>query len=96
MRKDSVDTKLVYTEFVKNVTISLPEDVLERLRDRAKEADKSLNAWLRDVLSREAGGGQEWFDNLMVTIDQISGPREPWTWNREDIYRERLDRYKPE
>ncbi|MEZ0326586.1 MAG: ribbon-helix-helix protein, CopG family [Fimbriimonas sp.] len=84
---------------MKNVTISLPDNVLEELRQEAKAEDKSLNAWLREVLSAHASRNTGWFDDLLATVDRVAaiepaGQAEPWTWNREDIYRERLDRYK--
>jgi plasmid stability protein len=43
---------LCYCEFVKNVTISLPDDVYRRARITAAERDTSLSALVRDLLMK--------------------------------------------
>jgi plasmid stability protein len=87
-------TKFVYTLFVKNVTISLPDEVLDKLRQRARESEKSLNAWLRDLLTREvAPADQDWqeFRRIAKEIreEQANRLRPDWKWNREEIYEDR-------
>ncbi len=79
----------MYTEFVKNVTISLPESVLEKLRKKAKESNQSLNAWLREVLTQEVEG-DNWAEEYLKLSESTSTTREPWMWNREELYEERL------
>ena len=80
--------------FVKNVTISLPDQTLEALRAKARSSGKSLNAWLGDILKREATVDQAWmeeFERLTATCaDQVTGD---WPWNREEIYEERVPRH---
>ncbi len=44
----------MYTDFVKNVTISLDEDLLARSREKARDQGVSFNQWVRDLISREA------------------------------------------
>lgn len=47
---------LCYCEFVKNVTVSLPDDVYRRARITAAELDTSISALVRDFLMKlEAG-----------------------------------------
>jgi hypothetical protein len=47
---------LCYCEFVKNVTVSLPDDVYRRARITAAERDTSISALVRDFLMKlEAG-----------------------------------------
>lgn len=41
---------LCYCETVKNVTISLPDDVYRRARIKAAERDSSLSALVREIL----------------------------------------------
>jgi len=43
----------VYTEFVKNVTISLEEKLLEQVRARAQAMGKSLNEYARDLFDED-------------------------------------------
>jgi hypothetical protein len=83
---------------VKNLTISLPESTLEALREKAKSNGKSLNAWLRELLSREAIPDTSWLDAMRRSADSCANSvpdagRSAWTWNREEIYEERLLRH---
>jgi plasmid stability protein len=80
----------VYTMFVRNVTISLPDNVLEALRDRAKNEHKSLNAWLRDLLSKEIQETSPWAEEFNRIADEITVKAPEWKWNREDTYAERI------
>jgi plasmid stability protein len=38
---------------VKNITITLPEDVARWLRVRAAEDDRSVSRWIRELLERK-------------------------------------------
>ncbi|MGH9628942.1 MAG: hypothetical protein ACRD7E_11510, partial [Bryobacteraceae bacterium] len=48
-------TKIVYTGFVKNVTLTADEDLVERARLRAAKEKTTLNAAFREWLKRYAG-----------------------------------------
>jgi len=80
----------VYTDFVKNVTISLPEAVLEKLRERARSEKKSLNQWLRELLSKETDQDDGWSRSFLELADELSRDEGTRVWNREDAYAERL------
>lgn len=86
--------ELVYTDFVKNVTISLPDHTLEALREKARSSGKSLNAWLGEILKREATTDQAWMEDFervtSACADQVSGN---WRWNREEVHEERIPRH---
>ena len=45
-----INTNLVYTQFVKNVTISLDDDLLQRSRKFAGDQGMSFNEFVRDLL----------------------------------------------
>ena len=47
-----VDTKLVFHYFrdMKNVTVTLPEDVAQWLRVRAAESGRSVSKWLAELI----------------------------------------------
>lgn len=80
----------VYTEFVRNVTISLPEAVWEALRDRAKDHRKSLNAFIGEILARETSGNAAWLRDFEAATESHAVTAQPWEWNREDTYANRL------
>jgi len=83
--------EFVYTNIVKNVTISLPEGVLEALRLRADSERMSLNAWLRELLSREVQQeSTNWSDTFLELSGRLSKPAPEWTWSRDETYAERL------
>ena len=54
-------TKIVYTDGVKNITLSADADLIERARQVAKSEHKTLNAafreWLNDYTSRKGDVG---------------------------------------
>jgi len=81
---------LVHTIFVKNVTISLPEAVLENLREQARREKKSLNQWLRELLSKEASEDDGWAQSFLTHSDELARNEGARIWNREDAYAERL------
>ena len=82
-------TKSVYTIAVKNVTISLPEHVWEKLRKKARAADKSLNAFIGERLVDEVSEAQGLFADLEEIARNVRGTGKPWKWNREEIYEDR-------
>ncbi len=45
----------MYTEYVRNITLSAEEDLIERARLRAAHEKKTLNAAFREWLERYAG-----------------------------------------
>ena len=46
----------MYTRFVKNVTISLDERLLERAREKARVMGKSLNEYTRMLFQEDVDG----------------------------------------
>jgi len=82
--------EFVYTCVVKNVTISLPEPVLEGLRARARAEQKSLNAWLRELLSKEVKQSSNWVEEFNRIADAATVTAPEWKWSREETYAERL------
>jgi hypothetical protein len=69
----SVCTKIVYTIFVKNITLSADENLIEQARLVARSQHKTLNTafreWLR-TYTRQSGNVQE-FDALMRRLRHI-------------------------
>ncbi|HET7150126.1 MAG TPA: hypothetical protein VFI60_01845 [Candidatus Acidoferrum sp.] len=74
------DTKLVYTGFVKNITLSADPDLIEKARQVAKAERKTLNAafreWLASYASRQ--GDVEAHRALMERLKHINA-KGPYT-----------------
>jgi len=73
----SVCTKIVYTIFVKNITLSADEDLIEQARLVARSQHTTLNAAFREWLvsfTRQSGNVQE-FDALMRRLRHVNAGR---------------------
>jgi hypothetical protein len=72
-----VYTCLVYTIFVKNITLSADDDLIEKARQVARSESKTLNdafrEWLADYTAR-AGNVQE-YDALMERLRYVNAGR---------------------
>jgi hypothetical protein len=82
-----------------NLTITVDDDTLKRARMRALEEDTSVNAVLREYLEEYAGGRQEQIEAakriLESSRDSASGSGPGGRrWTREELYEERLGRYR--
>jgi hypothetical protein len=78
---------------VKNVTITLPDDVARRARIEAARADKSLSRFIADLLAKECKTVDP--TKLALLREFLDGPGWPSTGGalpkREEIYAERED-----
>ena len=75
---------------MKNITLSAPDDMIERARDYAKAHNTTLNQLMRDYLKQcieqfERESAADEF--LRVTERCASQPEAGWRFNREEIYR---------
>jgi hypothetical protein len=72
-----VYTKKVYTNLVKNITLSADESLIERARLVAQSESKTLNAafreWLQQYTTRSGGGAA--FDALMRRLGDVKPGR---------------------
>ena len=55
-----------YTAYMAQVTVYLPEDVLETARKRAGEQNSSLSAWISTLIRRESV--TEWPNSLVSLL----------------------------
>ena len=86
--------ELAYTLIVRNLTVSLPDAILEALRAKARASGKSLNAWVGEVLQREAVVDSTWAEDLSrITAACAEQVRSDWKWNRQDLYENRVSRH---
>jgi plasmid stability protein len=76
---------------MKNVTISLPEEVWAELRAKAAERQVSLNAYVGQILRRATEPGKEWSDRMQCLIREArleaqGKPEVTRNWTREELY----------
>lgn len=70
-------TVLVYTNIVRNITLSAEADLIERARQRAAQEKRTLNAAFREWLERYAATGtdHEEYTRLMKRLSHIRSGR---------------------
>lgn len=72
---------------MKNITLSMDDDLLEAGRKYAQEHNISFNALVRDLVSRTvAPESSVWVQELFAKIEKAQGHSGGETWNREDLY----------
>jgi plasmid stability protein len=80
---------------VKNITVSVPEEVYRRARVKAAEQDRSVSALVREFLTGLAGGesdferGKRLQDEVLATIRRFRGGRR---LTRDAVHRRRAVR----
>ena len=72
---------------MKNITLSMDDDLLKKGREYAKEHNLSLNSLVRLLLRRtvesEAG---KWTEECFEKMDHAGGRSGGRTWSRDDLY----------
>jgi hypothetical protein len=72
-----VHTLFVYTVYVKNITLSADDGLIEQARLLARSQHKTLNAMFREWLQQltsQSGGAQE-YDALMKRLKHVQAGR---------------------
>lgn len=83
-----------------NITLAVDEATVERAREIARQQGTSLNALIREyieLLANQPTGDElvKEFEEMWAEIDSLgSGSRRPYKFDREEIYEERIGRYK--
>ncbi|HRK20843.1 MAG TPA: hypothetical protein PLX06_03505 [Fimbriimonadaceae bacterium] len=73
---------------MKNVTITLEPFVLEAARKAAAAQGKSLNSFLRDLISRNVQRNPgEAMEEFFELVDSIGPSARGIDWKREELYR---------
>ena len=70
---------------MKNVTLSIPDELLAKSRDYAAEHNTSLNQMIRDILSNFVRK-KSTVEKLLEKSDAFSIETEAFKWNRDEIY----------
>ena len=81
----------VYTDTVRNITISVDDDLWRRVRDAADHEHVSMNAFIREVLGRTVKRPQDSAAARLAAFAEETGPAPAsWKWNREEIYEDAI------
>jgi hypothetical protein len=72
---------------MKNITISIEDDILEAGREYAKRHNVSLNSLIRRLLAQTVlPESQNWLEECFSLMDQVNANSHGQKWEREDIY----------
>ena len=73
-----------------NITLSIDEEIVKKVRKIAIDKDTTLTAMVRDYLttvaSSDAAARKAAAAKLMETFEKVSRDMGPRTWTREELY----------
>jgi hypothetical protein len=95
--EDGFDTGYVgtYPVFM-NITLSIDEQLVERVREKLRATGKTINQEIREHLQHIAGDdGQLEHDLEFFQSTAGQGNSNGWKWNRDELYEERLKWPRP-
>ena len=73
-----------------NITLSIDEEIVKKVRKIAIDKDTTLTAMVRDYLTSVAGSDaaarRADADKFLETFEKVSRDIGPKTWTREDLY----------
>ena len=80
-----------------NLTLAVDESLVERAREAARQQGTSLNALIREFIEQLAG--QASGEQLLAEFEALwaqdeGGSKGNYKFNRDELYADRLDRYK--
>lgn len=80
-----------------NITLSIDETIVKKVRKIAIDRDTTLNAMVREYLmsvaESDAAVRKEQADALIASTERLARDMGPRAWTRDDLYDERLGRY---
>ncbi len=72
---------------MKNITLSMDEELLKAGKKYAREHNTSFNALIRDLVKRTVCPDcSDWFADLKKKIDEAGGRSDGTPWKREEAY----------
>lgn len=75
-----------------NITLSVDEKIVAKVRARLRSVGKSLNQEIRDHLQQIAG--EDDVEREIEFFVKTSGQGKPaanWKWNRDEVYEDRIE-----
>jgi len=84
-------TKLVYTEFVKNITISVDDDLWTRVKHAAADEHISMNAFIQSLLANSVKRNTVSPTAKLIALSEESTQKgAAWKWSRDEIYEDAI------
>ena len=72
---------------MKNITLSIPDELIKQGREYAVKHGTTLNALIRKLLKSTVEGGQQTkVKQIIIEMQQLKSPKKSINWNREDLY----------
>ncbi|MFN3175406.1 MAG: CopG family ribbon-helix-helix protein [Phaeodactylibacter xiamenensis] len=72
---------------MKNITLSIPDELLEKSRAYAKLHGTSLNEFVRELLRRHVATSTiSPTEKLLERSNSLSISTKKWKWNRNELY----------
>ena len=73
---------------MKNITLSMDENLLKAGRQYAKAHHTTFNSLIRSLVERVViNQSQQWLSECFSMMDQAKGSSRGKRWKREDLYR---------
>ncbi len=77
-----------YHVFIKNITLSIEDDVLKMGREYARAQNVSFNVLVRKLIEQTVKkNSNSWLDDTFEYSDKNLSSASGITWQREDLYR---------
>jgi hypothetical protein len=72
---------------MKNITLAIDEDLLNRGREYAKKNNTSFNALVRELVTRTVKPGTtDWLEDTFALADRANISSKGKKWTREELY----------
>jgi hypothetical protein len=73
---------------MKNITLSIDEDILKVGREYARRHDMSFNVLVRKLIQQTVESNSEkWLEDTFLLMDKANLSSGNQTWTREELYR---------
>lgn len=73
---------------MKNITLSMDEELLRAGREYARSHNISFNLFVRKLIQQAVARKEgNWLDNTFALMDEADATSGDRTWSREDLYR---------
>ena len=72
---------------MKNITLSIPKDLIKQGREYATKHGTTLNALIRKLLkSTVQSGHQTKAPQILNEMEKLKSPQDSISWKREEVY----------
>lgn len=88
LTREAACTYYVWRVSMKNITLSIDDDLLEKGREYARSHNISLNVLVRRLLEQAVVRSQsQWLDDMFRLMDKANVSSNGKRWTRDELYR---------